>query len=157
MAKKSQQDEFLERLESIEARLTRLEGSQPHLRVLSWQDMRQAIENDPYVRFEVLKDWQRSGYRFRAGQIVHADRTPMLRDYVQSGLQCGVPSNHPELLEQLNQEAEARRQLAQVELQAIQDAADIARIAAQSLGLRALEADPEDLPEEPNPPVSAVE
>lgn len=105
------------RIDELETRLIELEACAPAtLRALSLTDVLAAVEEDPFCRFEVLETWHKIGRKFSAGEIIYADRQPMLKHFVTSGLKIGVPRNHKEYVEQLKAERTAARELAEAQV-----------------------------------------
>lgn len=119
------------RLDELESRLQAVELTMPaELRTLSLDDIRRAIQEDPYTRFEVLVSWAKHGVQFSSGQVVRADQTPRVVDYCMHGLKLGVPRNQEAYLNRLRAETQAR----QAEAKA---AAEAAKLAAEALQARA--------------------
>lgn len=105
------------RIDELETRLTELEACAPAtLRALGAADVLEAISTDPFCRFEVLESWNKLGRKFSSGEILFADRQPMLKHFVTAGLKIGVPRNHKEYVQQLKAEREVRRELAEAEV-----------------------------------------
>lgn len=107
-------------IEQLSARVARLEQVNPGSRALSWGDVQQAVEQDPYARFEVLAEWARPGRRYVAGQVVRADQVPQLRDLMHAGLKLAVPQDNPEEVARMKDEADAKRELNRQALEQVQ-------------------------------------
>ncbi len=110
----------------IDARMRKMEVAAPaELRALSMDAVKSAIEDDPYVRFEVLADWRGQLVK---GAILRADHVPYVADYVGAGLMVGVPRDNTEYVAELRGQAEARTAAAK----AMVDEAEASAIAAQA-------------------------
>lgn len=118
----------------LNARLDLLEVAAPAaLRALNFDTVKAAVEADPYTRFEVLEDWRG---QLRAGAIIRADHVPHLLDYVQAGLQLGIPQDQAQVIARYKAETEARARMAEQEAKLAE--ATTARIQTQAAEARAL-------------------
>jgi hypothetical protein len=117
---------LVERVEAIEAHMP------GDLRAMPADMVKEAIKQDPYVRFEVLTNWVHQGTRFNAGTIVRADQQPRLVDYIRHGLKLGVPLDHEKYLTKLNAERLQREELAKTTALLAKVAADAAMAQAHA-------------------------
>ena len=107
----------------------------PELRRLTVDSIQEAIDQDPYTRFEVLKDWQHGNNDLRGGSVLRADHFPHLLAYVRAGLMLGVPADQAAVIRRLRAESEARAQAAMAETKLAQ--ASTARAEARAAEARA--------------------
>lgn len=114
-AQNAEQDKYKssldEKLLDITNRLSVMEVSAPpELRALSRDTVKAAVKADPYVYFEVLKDWGAPGgsYHFRQGDQLRADHHTGIAGYVESGLLLGVPSEQGAQINQLRAQSSLR-------------------------------------------------
>ena len=130
------------RVSSHSQRIEQMEVAKPaELRRLNTDTIAAAVAADPYVRFEVLKDWHHGHHEIAAGSIVRADHLPFLADYVRAGLMLGVPSDQSKVIERMRAEAQARAdaalsetRLAEASAARAESAAAEARAAAAAIG-----------------------
>lgn len=105
-------------------------ASPPELLKLSPETVTEAIKEDPYARFEVLREWSHGVRTLREGEVVRADLSPYLLDWIRAGLMVGVPKNQDQIIAKLREEAQARIKAAVAEAGLAQ--ATAARIEAEA-------------------------
>lgn len=127
------------RVEDQDSRLAAMEIARPpELIKLTPETVTKAIEEDPYARFEVLRTWNHGVRTLREGEIIRADLSPYLMDWIRAGLLVGVPRDQESVIAQLREEAEARVKKAIAEAGLAQAAA--ARVEAEAAEARLREA-----------------
>jgi len=128
-----------------EARIETMEVAKPpELRRLTIDAVAAAIAQDPYARFEVLKDWRHGHHEITGGSVIRADHFPFLQDYVKAGLMLGVPSDQGAVIARMRKEAEARANAALAETRLAE--ASASRAATQAAEARAAAATIEQAP-----------
>jgi len=136
-------DDLVNSNQDLRARVKVMEVAAPsELRALSQENVRNAIAEDSYVRFEVLSNWRG---QLRQGAIVRADHYPHLVDYVGAGLQLGAPRDHGVYIAQVKAEQEARVQAAKADTMAAQaSAAKAQAISAEIAAMEHRDATPQE-------------
>lgn len=119
-----------------DARIEQMEIAAPaELRRLTFDAVCQAIDADPYTRFEVLMNWGHAVDQLKAGSIIRADLVPHVRDFVKHGLQLGLPRDQSEVIARMRAETEARHRNALAETKLAH--AEAARAEAAAAATRA--------------------
>lgn len=124
-------EELRSKVAAQDSRIAAMEiASPPELLKLSPETVTEAIKEDPYARFEVLREWSHGVRTLREGEVVRADLSPYLLDWIRAGLMVGVPKNQDQIIAKLREEAQARIKAAVAEAGLAQ--ATAARIEAEA-------------------------